>query len=298
MFSTSSKAAQEKNGYYSNNSSLRDCSVSTSHTIYVTQDSLQAKETSCDCLEPKGDLLEGYWWEACGLKEIFWKDASRGSRSKKIFIGRRLRSYKRFIGRMIVKYRRSRLGAGDANHQVQPPTGQKAIKNPKLLPLLSWASIKLSPTVTCSRCNGMPVGCPSEYWEHLPLNLPELEDRLGFSAETIHPREDRTFHLVRNIRFQSGNGYISIILFLLATCLWHEWRDEVSKLGPVYYQRNSHCWKALLERRFQFNGRWSQRSLRTNLLCRETAFPGSSPAITASRCPCDRWQRYIFRQLL
>lgn len=88
-----------------------------------------------------------------------------------------------------------------------------------------------------------------------------------FSAETIHPREDRNSHLIRNIRSQSENGdiynTIYTVLFLLATCLWHEWRDEVSKLGPVYYQRKSHCWKALLDRRFQFNGRRSQRSLRT-----------------------------------
>lgn len=61
-------------------------------------------------------------------KEIFWKVASRGSRSKKIYIGRRLRSYRRFIERMLVKYWRSRLAARDANHQ--------AIKNPELSRLL------------------------------------------------------------------------------------------------------------------------------------------------------------------
>lgn len=75
-------------------------------------------------------------WKFMAQKEILWKDASRGSRSKEIYIGRRLRSYKRFIGRMLVKYRRSRLAARDANHQVQPPTGQKAINNPELSRLL------------------------------------------------------------------------------------------------------------------------------------------------------------------
>lgn len=42
---------------------------------------------------------------------------------------------------MLVKYWRSRLGAKDAKHQIQLPTGQKAIKDPELSQLPGSADL-------------------------------------------------------------------------------------------------------------------------------------------------------------
>lgn len=114
---------------------------------------------------------------------------------------------------------------------------------------------KLPSTVTCSKCNTMPVGCPSEYWKHLYLNLSDgLWELLFFQDHPPQKRQKFPFgqeYWIPNIQKMDICIYI---LFLVATCLCPEWRDGVNYLGLFYYQRNNHCWKLSLERRFQFNG--------------------------------------------